>query len=89
MPTIRTVGIISKPNSAAAARIAAQGQPQQELSNQAGAIKQALAQATPETRQAVGNLHPGPALHESAQLAGQAGKHLHVTRRRQYQNVRG
>jgi hypothetical protein len=63
----------------AAARIAAQGQPQQELSNQAGAMKQGLAQATPEARQAVGNLHPGPALHESAQLAGQGGKHLQAT----------
>ena len=63
----------------AAARIAAQGQGQHELSNQANAMKQALAQATPEARQAVGKLHPGPALHESAQLAGQAGKHTQAT----------
>ena len=63
----------------AAARIAAQGQPQQELSNQTGAMKQGLAQATAEAKQAVGNLHPGPALHESAQLAGQGGKHLQAT----------
>lgn len=63
----------------AAAKIAQQGQPQQELSNQASSMKQALSQATPEARQAVGQLHPGPALHESAQLAGQAGKHIQAT----------